>query len=811
MQRTRIRIALLAAIGVALFPAACVWPPPSEDVIIPDTTKVLDDGTVAALTSVTEDELRFEEETALLADVAPGDVIVVPVSDLTPYGLLRTVDTIQADGAQVMVRTGPATLPDAILQGTVTLHRTLTRDDLAAGALASAESDGIRVTALATGLAIAFDDVALNDAGTVRASGNLVIEPTLDLTIRISLTEGLEEVGFRFGATQGASLEIVGDDAAQFDKEVTIGTPLIFAPIVVDVGGVPVVFTPIVSFVAGGNGEVTGHLYGQVSQRAEYSVGLAYENGSIDATHTKDLAAQSDPPLITSSASTTLYTGPRFEMLMYGILGPHVEVDAYARANAAVSGFPSCLQWDLVAGLAGFVGFDFILDYEAKVFDASETIAERGDCTDGDPARAWSRTFASDAQSVQSIQRTEDGGFITAGYHMDVARNEPFGASVMRHDADGGILWQRAYSYRVTGFPSAIRRTADGGYLFGSGGWATGSSNEAVVSRIDANGNLIWAKAYDANDGRPLWPEAIAMHVDGSFAVAGSHGWSTDAGDVWVASFAEDGTPLWSKSFGSAGWDLANDLLVLADGSHVIAATNDAGGSGGDLWVLELDRDGDVTWQTEYGGGPINAPTFGGTAATVARYGSGYLLLGEVGGAEFDTIVLQLEEDGTLAQSFAFDANTSSPGFDGVSDLLVTQDGGFVIAGGSGNERWLFKSGGSSAWHKVYAVSGSSVAISGDDLLETADGSLVVASSIRSCSGSSACEAWLMQVTKNGAIEFDDDSGAYVANANATIYGPDVSVRDTAVTAMDTAITVTDITAEVEVDVTDVSESQQAP
>lgn len=528
MKRARAWTLVLTAWSAASLLAAC-GRPPGDVVVIPETTKVLDAASVAALDSVTDDELRFSATTAQLTDLDAGDVIVASVGPLTPFGLLRSVTETTLDGDAVVVRTAPAGLEDAIDQATITLHRALERDDLLTGA-----TSGIGFEEPATGLVIAFDDVPLNDAETIRASGSLVIEPTIDLSIRIGLTTGLEEVSFRFGATQGASLEIVGDDAATFDKETTIGAPLVFTPVVVDVGGLPVVFTPIVTFVVGGSGEATGSFSGSVRQQAEYSLGLAYEGGSFGATQSRAVDAQSDPPRISSSASATVYTGPRLEVLAYGIAGPHVEVDAYAQANARLGGSPTCLQWDLVAGLKGLVGFEFLLDYEDEVFDANERIAERSDCTDGDPASTWSRTYASDAQSVHSIQRTDDGGFVTAGYHMDTARNEPFGISVMRLDERGAVVWQRAYPYDVTGYPSAIRPVLGGGYVVASGGWATGSSNEAVLTRLDQDGNLLWAKSYGSDDGRPLWPQAIANHIDGRFTVAVAHGWSFDGGDVWV-------------------------------------------------------------------------------------------------------------------------------------------------------------------------------------------------------------------------------------------------------------------------------------
>jgi len=231
--------------------------------------------------------------------------------------------------------------------------------------------------------------------------------------------------------------------------------------------------------------------------------------------------------------------------------------------------------------------------------------------------------------------------------------------------------------------------------------------------------------------------------------------------------------------------------------------------------VLRLDRDGGLVRQRDYGGAPTGGVGFGSNAVGIERSDSGFVLLGEVGGAAFDTIVLQIGEDGALEETATFDAHSSAAGFDDVKDLLLTQDGGVVVAGTNDSELWLLKMGGDGSWHKAYALSAECLQarpyFSGDYLAETADGSLVVAASAGSCSGSTSCRAWLMELTKTGAIAFDQTSSAQSANANATIYGLDVFERSTAATVLELLLTVADITAEVGVFVTDVVEARQAP
>ena len=92
---------------------------PPVPVIVPDTSHVVDEGTRAVLTAFdqTSGTLRFSQSTALLAALAPGDVLVSAPSSAAPSGYLRKITAIRTDGADVVLETSQANLTDAVSQG----------------------------------------------------------------------------------------------------------------------------------------------------------------------------------------------------------------------------------------------------------------------------------------------------------------------------------------------------------------------------------------------------------------------------------------------------------------------------------------------------------------------------------------------------------------------------------------------------------------------------------------------------------------------------------------------------------------------
>jgi len=104
----------------------------NQEVIIPATTRVLDESTLQQLSSISDDGrvYTFDQATAALTAVSPGDVIVSAVTSSTPYGLLRKVASVSQIGGQMVVHTENATIADAIQKGVIEANYDLIADDI---------------------------------------------------------------------------------------------------------------------------------------------------------------------------------------------------------------------------------------------------------------------------------------------------------------------------------------------------------------------------------------------------------------------------------------------------------------------------------------------------------------------------------------------------------------------------------------------------------------------------------------------------------------------------------------------------------
>ena len=102
----------------------------------------------------------------------------------------------------------------------------------------------------------------------------------------------------------------------------------------------------------------------------------------------------------------------------------------------------------------------------------------------------WTKTFGGKNDDyAYSIQQTNDGGYIVAGY------TSSFGAGdkdvyVLKLDKNGDEIWTKTFGGKREDNANSIQQTNDGGYIvagytasFGAGGW------DVYVIKMDANGN----------------------------------------------------------------------------------------------------------------------------------------------------------------------------------------------------------------------------------------------------------------------------------------------------------------------------------
>ena len=384
--------ALVAALLLALLLAACGAPPPpsggdTDDVVVAERARVVDAETREALSSfdAAEGTLVFDRSTALLAGLESDDVLVSDVADAAPYGFLRTVVEVREEGGQVIVTTAEASLEDVIEEGTIDVREAITADDvgevetLLDGVHASVNrSTGVTRASLDDYLiSLTFERAVIDDGVTsVVLAGGLGVDLDFELVVDYGALRGLREFRFLIEVEQRSELTLTSSVSGAFDGRVDVAriplqTQTVF------VGPVPVVLTYELFLSLAASGQLEAELVVGAAQTAEARLGASYVKDR-SPNEWRGIAEVDGgfeslvDPALTVDAQARGAVAVSAALLVYGILGPTVGVDAFAEVEAIIPGDPI---WSMYGGIVATAGFIFDVPVFGRIVDFSTELS----------------------------------------------------------------------------------------------------------------------------------------------------------------------------------------------------------------------------------------------------------------------------------------------------------------------------------------------------------------------------------------------------------------------------------------------------
>ncbi|MDO6518467.1 fibronectin type III domain-containing protein [Zobellia uliginosa] len=327
---------------------------------------------------------------------------------------------------------------------------------------------------------------------------------------------------------------------------------------------------------------------------------------------------------------------------------------------------------------------------------------------------AWEKSFGgSKIDMANSLQLTVDGGYIIAGTSEsddgDVGGNNDaenyLGGDfwITKLSNSGDLLWETNLGGSSDEAGNDIQQTADGGYIV----VGTTYSNDQDISgdasaadfwivKLDGSGNLIWETNYGGSSNEEA--TSVAQTLDGGYIVAGFSASSDgDVGgnkgglDYWILKLDNDGLLVWESPLGGAAFDIAKSVEQTSDGGYIVAGYSesidgDVGGNYGekDYWVVKLDALGDLVWEKHLGGS-LEDYAYDIHQTT----DQGYIVAGYSESSDFDVSanhgnkdywIVKLDTSGEIT----WEVNLGSSSVDTAYAIEQTSDQGYIIAGSAG-------------------------------------------------------------------------------------------------------------------------------
>jgi len=312
------------------------------------------------------------------------------------------------------------------------------------------------------------------------------------------------------------------------------------------------------------------------------------------------------------------------------------------------------------------------------------------------------RTYGTTAaESGTAGATTNDGGYILTG----TRNGSGFGnddALLIKLDSNGNEQWSKYYGHSNQDRGFKVIQTNDGGYAFagqtslGPGGLAS------YLVKTDASGNISWTKAYGQNGFDAAYD--LIETSDNGIVTAGE-GWGNNLGlgvaNGLIVKFSSTGTVLWQKVIGSNGEDYLFAVTETSDQGIAVAGYSQSFGAGlKDMFVSKLSASGTVLWSKAYGG------TGGESALSIKGLSDGGLIIAgtteSFGLSSFDNYVVRTDSLGDTLWTRTFGTVANSEG--GVFGLgaagpsiSYSTNGGFWLTsqsygtGPTGDDTYLVK------------------------------------------------------------------------------------------------------------------------
>lgn len=244
--------------------------------------------------------------------------------------------------------------------------------------------------------------------------------------------------------------------------------------------------------------------------------------------------------------------------------------------------------------------------------------------TDADGNILWTKAYGGGGEHSYSLQQTTDGGYIISGYTFNFGAGD-YDIYLVKTDNTGNILWTKTYG--TTGIEEAysVQQTTDGGYII-TGKTQASLLSQAYVLLIKTNsaGDTLWTKTYGGTVGEVGY--SVQQTTDGGYIVAGvTYSFGAGNQDVYLIRTDFNGDTLWTKAYGGANDDFGMSVKQSASGGFIITGeTNSFGAGGTDVYVISADANGYSGGCNETGTNTIvgNPPFIIGSGGSILSSGA---------------------------------------------------------------------------------------------------------------------------------------------------------------------------------------------
>tara|TARA_Y100001970_G_scaffold247678_1_gene316593 strand:- start:1768 stop:3000 length:1233 start_codon:yes stop_codon:yes gene_type:complete len=262
----------------------------------------------------------------------------------------------------------------------------------------------------------------------------------------------------------------------------------------------------------------------------------------------------------------------------------------------------------------------------------------------------WEKTYGTPQANVGLYgNQTADGGYAIAGYSIPVDRNDK-DFWLLKTNSNGDSLWSALYGDSLNQLVNNFQETSDGGFILAGETWGVTTNNDILIIKTNSEGEQEWSKKIIEERNDQAY--AIKETNNGYILIGSTTSLGAGNKDIWLIKLDVSGNVVWHKTYGGEALEYGFDVIPLNDGYVFTGSTSSYGTEFYDIWIIKVDLEGGVIWESIYGGPMIDI----GRSIINNGY-DGFTILGQTssyGSGEYDFWMIKTNELGLVPESESF-------------------------------------------------------------------------------------------------------------------------------------------------------------